>query len=347
MQVQNQKRDRRGVTKRISAFALLVMTVALFIYCNSNNGKKSMEKQKEQTITHGVGRFVIDIPVSMQYRGGSYKMRNRQINEIIWPDNEAEKTAQSTWEKHLEEIKNLEPPTKINNALIETKNIEGIGKWCKAVYYYGYHKRPKRGYLDIMLNSGITGVWITSYGKITGKDFMYEKSSDLAKAYRPPTHRLGKASVLKNVDSFYLQYGAIDLPFEYKESVDIGFKGHKLDKYLEFGIETDVVDKVEKVGLMKRMTAIIALKMVPGFKMEKIRSNKREIAGLSGEEIIMRGTDTDDNETTINFVWEFLGKENSSHQPWIKIDMETEDGQIDEKLALWDSILDSLRPAGR
>lgn len=333
---------------RIAAFALMAMAVALSLSCNANNGKEEIEMQKEQTITYGVGRFVIDIPASMQYRGGSYRMIGYSIEEIMWPDADSGKEAENIWYANLDKIKKLEAPDGYESALIEVKDIAHIGKSCKAVLFFNEPSDTEYGSLHMLINSGVTGVWIKARDKkLTAKDTIYEIASDLAKAYRPPTHRLGKASVLKNVDSFYLQYGAIDLPFEYKESVDIGFKGHKLDKYLEFGIETDVVDKVEKVGLMKRMTAIIALKMVPGFKLEKIRSNKREIAGLSGEEIIMRGTDTDDNETTINFVWEFLGKENSSHQPWIKIDMETEDGQIDEKLALWDSILDSLRPAGR
>ena len=90
------------------------------------------------------------------------------------------------------------------------------------------------------------------------------------------------------------------------------------------------------------MAVIVATNFIPGLKVEKIRTQKRLVAGLKGEEIIVRGTDEKKEETEINFVWEFLGEKNSAHHPWIKIDMNTEDGLIEEKIAVWDAILDSV-----
>ncbi len=334
------------------AFALLIMAMMPVSACTQDNGRKTMDNKNEQTITYGVGRFVIDIPVSMQYRGGSYRMRNRQIREIIWPDGDPQLAAKAAWEKRFEEIENLKPPEGKDKALIETKDFPGIGKWCKAVFYYGdprdteFEDIPLKGYLDILVNAGVTGAWITSYGKSTGKDFMFEKSTDLAKAYRPPTHRQGKASVLKNVDSFYLQYGAIDLPFEYQESTDIYLEGHPIDKFLRLHIEIEVIHKVQPVGLIERIEAGIKTDYVQGLKIKKIKAKERIVAEQKGEEFIYKSAD-DDGDKGFSFFWESPGEENSSHHPRINITMGTEDGKLDEKLALWETILDGMHPAGR
>jgi hypothetical protein len=345
MQVQNQKRDRRGIKKRFTAIALLAIAVTLFISCNQNNGKAAMEKQKEQTITYGVGRFVIDIPVSMQYRGGMYRMRTCSLLEKIWDNNETQQSALDTWETRLDEIGKMPPPEGKQTAIIEARKHENIGRSCNSVLYHKELFDPNFVNLDMLLNSGPVGLWIKLDGKIGAKNIIYDIATEIAKAYRPPAHRLGKATVLKNVDSFYLEYGAIDLPFEYRESVDISFYGHTLDKKMELSIETYVVQEVQQVGLIDRLSAAIASKYAPGVKVEKIRAKKRPVAGLKGEELILRGTE--DGKTALNFQWNYPGKADSAHHPEIIIIMDSQDGLVEEKIALWNSILDSMHPAGR
>ena len=346
MQAQNQNRDGK-VLKSLWRVAVLAVILLLSIACNQNSGKKAMENQKEQTITFGVGRFVIDIPVSMQYRGGTYRMRDRSIEEVMWPDADKDKESETLWNTHIEGIKKLKAPNGFENALIEIKDIENIGKSCRAVLFFNEPLDTAYGTLHIFLDSGSTAVWIKARDKkIASKDFTYQKSTDLAKAYRPPSHRLGKADVLTNRDSFYLEHGAVDLPFEYKESVDLGFQGHAIDKHLELSIETEVVHEVEQSGLIERFKAVIATNYAPGLKIDKIKTGSRTVAGMEGEEIIYRGTE-DDGEVEISFVWEHPGVAKNAHLPNVIIDMATTDGQFDEKLAVWDTILDSMRPAGR
>jgi hypothetical protein len=279
-------------------------------------------------------------------------MRTFNIKEVIWPDGDSQKAAQTAWEKRFAEIENMRPPKGKDKALIENKKIAGISKWCKAVFYYGdpydveVEDIPLKGYLDILVNAGVNGVWITSYGKSTGKDFMYEKSTGLAKAYRPPAQRLGKATVFKGKDSFYLEHGAIDLPFEYKESVDISFYGHALDKDIELDIETDVVGEVEKVSLVDKLNAMIATNYAPGLNIDKIRTRKRIVAGMQGEEIVYRATEKDGNDKGLYFKWAFPGEKSNAHFPNIAIDMQALYDNLEEKIAVWDTILDSMRPAG-
>ncbi len=302
-----------------------------------------MENQKEQTVNFGVGRFVMDIPTSLNYNGGSYQMRIRKLKEVLWEDEKSDEQALAQWEHHLDRINEIKAPEGRKESIIETKNIPGAGKWCKAVFYYGDPLIPTRGYLDVLVYTAHAGLWITSHGKISGKDFMYKKTVDIARAYRPPLRRFGKAQMMPGKDSFYMQYGAIDLPFEFKESVDLYFKGHPVDTSLSFSIETDVIDEVEKVGLMERLTAAIGSKLIPGVKIEKIRTGRRDVAGLEGEEVIIKGTEKE--KTELNLQWKYAGEPQSGGHPEIILMMDTMDGKLEEKMALWDKMLDSLRPA--
>ncbi|MCJ8503098.1 T6SS immunity protein Tli4 family protein [Desulfatitalea sp. M08but] len=69
------------------------------------------------------------------------------------------------------------------------------------------------------------------------------------------------------------------------------------------------------------------------------------MAGLKGEELIIRGTE--DGKTALNFQWDYPGRENDNHHPRIGFMMDSEDGRLEEKLALWDAVLNAMRPAGR
>ena len=310
-----------------------------------------MNSFNEPTITYGTGRFVVDIPAAMSFAGG-YHLRNRKIEEVIWRDTDTEKAAEQAWKKRLTEIEAMPPPQGVEKALIETIDFSDIQKWCRAVFYYGdpldteLPDIPLKGYLDILCHTGRTDLWITSYGKSSAKDFMYSKSTDIARAYRAPEKRFDRAEVIDGRDAFYLRYGAVDLPFEYKESVHIVFKKHPLDSQLVLSIDTDVVDKVYPIGLMDRLSAMIATNFVPGLKIEKIRTRKRIVAGLKGEEVIYRGIESDGTRG-LCFAWDYPGQENAPHAPNMVIDMLAQDDHLEAKLALWDAILNSLRPVGK
>ncbi|MDA8140536.1 MAG: T6SS immunity protein Tli4 family protein [Desulfobacteraceae bacterium] len=320
--------------------ALIIITVA----CTSACGKEKMNTFKEPVITYGAGRFVLDIPACMKF-SGRYSVRTFDLKEDVWPVEDKQKVAQTTWEKILTEIDQKKPPKGQNKVMIEAREFSSTHKWCKSVFFYGDSYDGDRGDLSILLNSDMVGLWITTYGEFTGKDFMYDKASDLVHAYRPPTSRFGRVQVLSGRDSFYLQYGAIDLPFEYSESVSVDFAGHPLDEKMLISVMTRVVEEDQKIGLLDRAASSLTLKMAKGLKIDKLRSGKRTVGGLKGEEILERFTD--DGRVTLAFSWMHLGKKDSAHQPHIIIDMESQDGRPEEKLALWDAVLDSMRPAGR
>ena len=350
MQSQDQTRNRR-ISPIFFRWAAALATVAIMAGCAPTNRNQPMHRFNEPTITYGAGRFVVDIPAAMSFAGG-YHLRNRKIEEVVWRDTDTEKAAEQAWKKRLTEIEAMPPPQGVEKALIEIIDVPDIQKWCRAVFYYGdpldteLPGIPLKGYLDILCHTGRTDLWITSYGKSSAKDFMYSKSTDIARAYRAPEKRFDRAEVIDGRDAFYLRYGAVDLPFEYKESVHIVFKKHPLDSQLVLSIDTDVVDKVYPIGLMDRLSAMIATNFVPGLKIEKIRTRKRIVAGLKGEEVIYRGIESDGTRG-LCFAWDYPGQENAPHAPNMVIDMLAQDDHLEAKLALWDAILNSLRPVGK
>ena len=345
MQIQNQKRNRHVTAQWVIILVLTILVPAAG--CTQNMERKTMSKNNEQSITYGAGRFVIDIPVSMQFSGG-YSLVDRDLTEMVRPNSDLNKEALTEWDLSIQKIKRITPPAGKEIALIEEREITGIGKWCKAALYYHEPFDSEYGSLDLLLSSGKSVLWIrTRDKKIAAKDIVYGISSDLARAYRPPTSPNRRVEVIPGKDSFYLRYGAIDLPFEYEESVDIVFSGHSLDEEMSLEIETDVLQEPETESLIDQLTAIIVTKWAPGFEIDKIRTRKRTAAGLKGEEVVYLGTETDTNDKNYYFMWGYPGKKDDAHHPFIKISMSAKADRLEEKLALWDAVLDSMRPAGR
>jgi hypothetical protein len=62
---------------------------------------------------------------------------------------------------------------------------------------------------------------------------------------------------------------------------------------------------------------------------------------MKGEEFVMRDSDAGD----LYFMWEFKGEVSSGAMPRIQLQMITKDERQKEKMAFWDALVDSLRPA--
>ncbi|MDA8138784.1 MAG: T6SS immunity protein Tli4 family protein, partial [Desulfobacteraceae bacterium] len=290
-----------------------------------------MKSFNEPIVTYGAGRFVMDLPACMEF-GGQYSIQSRTLSERVWSAEKPEQEALSAWEEILGNVAKLSPPKGSERAIIETKDLDGIGKHCRAVLYYHDPLDLEYGNLDLILDTGINGLWIKAREKkLAKKDLIYQISTNLARAYRAPTTRFGRVPVIPGKDSFYLQYGAIDLPFEYKESVDIVFKGHPLDQKLTFSVETEVVEKIAQEGLIERLAGMMLTKLGAKMKIEKIRTHKRTVAGLKGEEVIFRGSESD-NTKKLAFSWDFPGEKGSAHAPNVTLNMLTDDGHLEKKM---------------
>ncbi len=104
-------------------------------------------------------------------------------------------------------------------------------------------------------------------------------------------------------------------------------------------------DEAPDTGLIARTAAAIASGFATGLEIKKIRSGKRKLAGIEGEEEVVSATA--DGKTQLDFGWRFAGRKESGDYPKIRVRMESADGQLDEKLKLWDAVLNSFKPVAQ
>ena len=145
-------------------------------------------------------------------------------------------------------------------------------------------------------------------------------------------------NALTTSKGFYSQKGVFILPYLEQEETYARFEG---PMGMVLRIEMAETHKVEEKGVMDRLAASLAVNFAPGVDVDKIRSGKLTVAGLAGQEIITRMSDN--NDTELFFAWDYQGKENSGEYPEIKAGLESPDGNLEEKIKIWDKTLDSFR----
>ncbi|MGB3941885.1 MAG: T6SS immunity protein Tli4 family protein [Candidatus Manganitrophaceae bacterium] len=144
---------------------------------------------------------------------------------------------------------------------------------------------------------------------------------------------------------FYLQHGAINLPYLEQENAYVRFEGHPLGLTLE--IKMNSTHETRPVpNLLERIEVAIRERFAPGLDVSRVRSQKRTVAGIPGEEVILRMTER--GKASFLFGWDYLGRKDSGEYPRIVIKMDAfDDKHLQEQTLLWDRMLDSMKPMYR
>jgi len=193
------------------------------------------------------------------------------------------------------------------------------------------------------MDSGKAGIWVKMRsGKNSEENIVkiYAAMKNIVNAYSTITH--STVEPVSQPGIFFLEYGAIHLPYKIRESTNARFEGHPLGLKLEIEMTVTHTDEPKDEGLLARTAAVIATGYATGIHIDRIRSRKRTIAGFDGEEEVDRMTDS--HRTAISFGWRYAGKKDSGEYPEIALRMESPDGELEEKLKIWDAILESMRP---
>jgi len=289
--------------------------------------------------TYPMGRFSVDVPVFMKQAIQEQRIRSCDVSEFVWPTGKSkDQVRDEVYKARLAEINKLERPEKVKAIIMDDRIISGTGQWARGVFYYGNHYQDDEGYWDVLVDAGPIGVWLKFDGILKVKEEMFKWVVVVAKAYK--TIGYDDFNKLPPGNWFYLQHGALNLPYLEQEHTYARFEGHPLD--LKFEIEMNETQEVEKEGLIEKLATLLASTVTPGLDIKKIRTNKRKVAGIKGEEIILKMTE--DGESKIQFAWKYHGKEDSGEYPEIEITMESPDGNLNEKLKIWDAVLDSMKP---
>ena len=281
--------------------------------------------------TYYMGRFAIDLPEDFKLEIQSNRFRRVEIEE--YPNL---KDAEQKWKSRLSEIEKLKKPEGVKKIIIKEQPIERLGKWARGVLYYGDYRADDECKWDIFVSYGLSGVLFSLRGLLDKEKSMYAWLKEIAAAYSPHPFPNQPANHL-----LYTEHGVIELPYKRQESTYARFAG---PMGMKLEIEMRQIHKEpESGGIISRTIAAMATGFASGLDIEKVRSRKKTAANLPGEEEILQGSDGENQD--LSFDWEYLGTVESGEKPWIQITLDTKPDNRDEKIIIWDQILNSFRPA--
>jgi hypothetical protein len=285
------------------------------------------------------GRYSVEVPAEARYTGGEHSMQHYLLTEVAMPGR-PEEAWQKTYGAKLGAIAEIKRrrmrPTWIDGEIHAQVELSPGPERFAAVLF---HPDNDREGIDVaaLRQVGAAGLWVErSACELDEKDAILKLVATLGRAWRP----LPDGAARPKTDVFHLPGGVVALPAAGDESVMAHWKGGALG--VEVTLATETTDEPRGGGLMARFgEALARAGAAYGAGASVVRNGGRKAAGLAGEEFVMR----DSEEGKLYCLWEFKGEKGSGAKPEIQLQMITKDERQKEKLAAWDALVDSLRPA--
>jgi len=288
-----------------------------------------------ETRVECVGRFCLDLPRGMT-RAGGYSMRGVGIEEVprVEPRAGAFERAWAAKLADIDQARTARPgPGSVAGTIVERRIIRPGG--FDAVYWLP--RVEPEGRWTALVDAGAVVLSLEGTGHRRRGPTLLSSITAIAEAYR--TRSPGDPWPLPGKDAFYLDAGAVMLPFDELERATVTFEG--LDQHLH--VETCVVRDPEGKGLFDRfMENVMPHASEMPDPLVPARHRRRTVAGLAGEELWIRS----DAGRKLFLLWSYPGEAGSGPRPEFEIEMRNV-REEDEKKAgeLWDALLDSMRPA--
>ncbi len=297
-----------------------------------------MSKASERKMElHCFGRFCVEAPAGAR-GGGTYEARWQTLTEeVLAPGDEGFDLA---WAAEVGKAEEMQAETRSEPGDVSGEIHLNQEVRPAQLRYLSYYITSKKVGLRVVALGRSNGIALraTSWLGAEFEDRVRKDCLELAQAYavRPedgPWPVPGK-------DWFYLDHGSVALPFHEQEEASLHLENGELPGKLDFSTQT--LTEVKSKGLLQRfMEAVVTAGAGFASGVSTMRSRGRAIGKFKGEELILRDSDAG----TLQLLWRFEGRPNAPLAPEIKIAWETKDEDVKEKLALWDRILDSVRPA--
>jgi hypothetical protein len=294
----------------------------------------------EPVIRQCLGRFCLDVPASMARTSDSFEVQYVSMEEVLWKDPD-DKARALAWTARLARIEALKARREIpTDPQGEIRARRELAPGFQGVMFHE-DDNPELISWGGLLRSGPVDVWMQLDGDLDRESEWAARLVALSQAYRP--RAANESWPVQGKDWFYLRHGLVALPMKFKEEAQSVFEGHPLN--LKLAITTKTVSRVKQQSLMDRLSDSLALageQMQGSLVTQKYKS--RKVAGLEGEELILRYTEG--KKRQLYFLWTYAGQEKSGSHPKMSIELESNLDQDDAKVALWNQLLDSVRPAG-
>jgi hypothetical protein len=283
-----------------------------------------------------VGRFSLKVPVGAARYGEEFLVRNIALAEVSLASAD-EKGWRAEWTARLATIAALKSgrrdPEDLDGEVTIQQELEPGRSGVLA-----YHHDSDDALTTVLSLRRVdgAGLWMTRVAGGSSVEAVRARMAAVGPAYQPVTREQPRPTG----DVFHLPHGVIAAPFQDQEKAKAVFKGGPLG--LEIKLLTETTDEPKGGGLLARFGSSVS-KAGAAFAAgaSPVRSRGRTVAGMKGEEFVMRDSEAGD----LYFMWEFKGEGGSGKHPRIQLQMITKQERQQEKMAAWDALVDSLRPA--
>lgn len=328
---------------------LIIAGVITLTACNqpaaSENGAMSKSMVQESDPEY-LGRFRFDIPRFLELRSEAYVVRGIALRVVpsSGDPREANRVYEQLWSEHLENVRSQWDPNL--DARSEILEATEYAPGARVVIYQSAYAVPGRLNAEMLVHRFGSILWLSANGRRSER----EMNAWLGELHDSLQGWDRSMSASDAPGQFYARSIAVmarhEESVEY-EGVQVTFKGSPRDgtrtgEPVEVEVVTGTTARPESILLLERSRAMGPLAEEFGITEEEIRAGKRTVAGLDGEELILRMLD-DDNDEVI-FVWEFGGEAGSVTRPRVKLQMSGSSTELRSLTALWDALLDSVHP---
>jgi len=287
-----------------------------------------------------MGRFCLQVPATYLRKGASFKFGMLDLEEVPLATGDGVKAFQGLWAAKLQAITAMRKPT------VKAEDPTGRIVWKGALgprfeaAMYHHSSMQEIGMLAALLEKDGQALSMETDLGFGFKEDVLKRIAVVAKAWRPRQDR--EAWPVAGLNGFYLGTSVIAEPAYGGEVAYVGFE--EAGSHAKLEVSTEDVVEPETKGLMARLgeaSMRAGLSLAGAFSV--VRSGKRTAAGEKGEELILKV----DEGKKLSFAWTFPGGKDDPDRPEIVVEMETSSENQKEKLALWDRVLDSLKPASK
>ncbi len=307
--------------------------------------------------TYYIGRYSVGIPSDMKEGMQLQGLRDFKMTEILLPSDPGEKQEylEKIWKEIIDKAeKHHDRPNDKKTGIVQFQSFPEIGPWAKGVIRYdGISGRS--GTWIVLIDKGKVALMLETPRGFTfandGVRISIKNLIRIGRAYSP-RDRNSKQSPPRG-DYFYLQHGVIALPFLWHERVTSEFmklnaassQGYDPRDFISIEMDSTYTGQKHSVSDNIASTIESGFAFSKGVKIDRLRSGKRAVAGMDGQEELNRMKDKSKEKASFSFDWEYIAKEDSGEEPGILISMWCPDnGDEKERLKIWDAVLNSMRP---
>lgn len=328
--------------RAMGAMALLALNTG----CRESHGAKMgpndtvVARAGKQMVSLGRFGFVLPVGVDIYSYG---RVLDVAFKETPWPVDSTGSpvlgAAEQAWRARLQEIRDdrttPRPPGVVDPIIHDTVLTPGVRLLTR---YSGGD--PSLHVTEALRDAGAHGfrVWAAYVHDeaLPQRPMIEQTVAEIAHAYRPhspegPPHPIA--------GGYHLGRGAVRRPYTNHEGLRAVIHDDRSGVRIKVNTETGH-DEGDWSVIGRWRGNLMALAL--GVSVDRLRARKRTVAGLKGEEAVVRLSERGDPDSTELFEWYSPGTIDSPLRPMFRIEMEVPSGTAEEWIPFWDRLLDSV-----